>query len=108
MAEEVQYSHPSDIPGLTLICSSKMRNANAMAAKLAAGIVARGYVLDAETATNQVFPILPNSVISALKAYFAFYVWAKSDNDRSVIRLVTSWATDERQIDAFLARLDQA
>lgn len=31
------------------------KHANAMAAKLAAGIVGRGYVLDAETATNQVF-----------------------------------------------------
>jgi threonine aldolase len=78
-----------------------------MAAKLASGIVSGGYSLEAETATNQVFAILPDSVISALTRHFAFYVWRKSDNDHSVIRLVTSWATQEHQIDAFLARLAQ-
>ncbi|BBU32078.1 amino acid lyase (plasmid) [Burkholderia sp. THE68] len=83
------------------------RHANAMAARLAAGIADRGYALDAETATNQVFPILPDSVISALKEHFAFYIWTKAQGDHSVIRLVTSWATDEQQIDAFLARLDK-
>jgi threonine aldolase len=83
------------------------KHANAMAAKLASGIVSGGYALEAETATNQVFAMLPDSVISALKQRFAFYVWRKSDNDRSVIRLVTSWATQEHQVDAFLARLAQ-
>ncbi|MFL9866597.1 aminotransferase class I/II-fold pyridoxal phosphate-dependent enzyme [Paraburkholderia fungorum] len=83
------------------------KHANAMAAKLAAGIVSGGYALEAETATNQVFPVLPDSVISALKQHFAFYVWRKSDNDHSVIRLVTSWATQEHQVDAFLTRLAQ-
>jgi threonine aldolase len=83
------------------------KHANAMAAKLASGIMSSGYALEAPTATNQVFPILPDSVISALKQLFAFYVWRKSDNDHSVIRLVTSWATQEHQVDAFLARLAQ-
>jgi threonine aldolase len=83
------------------------RHANEMAAKLASGIAAGGYGLDAETQTNQVFPIFPDSVISALKHHFAFYIWRKSDSDHSVIRLVTSWATQEHQVDAFLARLGQ-
>lgn len=83
------------------------RHANAMAAKLAAGITSAGYKLAAQTATNQVFPILPNSVIAALEA-FAFYVWAKSDDEHSVIRLVTSWATEEGRVDAFLSRLASA
>jgi len=83
------------------------KHANAMAAKLSSGIVSSGYALDAETATNQVFPLLPDAVISALKQHFAFYVWRKADNDHSVIRLVTSWATQEQQVDDFLARLAQ-
>ena len=32
----------------------------------------------------------------------------KSDDAHSVIRLVTSWATEERQVDAFLERLAPA
>jgi threonine aldolase len=50
---------------------------------------------------------LPDAVISALKQNFAFYVWRKADNDHSVIRLVTSWATEEHRVDAFLAQLAQ-
>ena len=85
---------------------SMARHANAMAAKLAAGIASRGYGFAAETATNQVFPILPNSVVTALQESFAFYVWGRSDDEHSVIRLVTSWATEEGQVDAFLSRLE--
>jgi len=84
---------------------SMARHANAMAAKLAAGITSAGYKLAAETATNQVFPILPNSVIAVLQEAFGFYVWSKSTDEHSVVRLVTSWATDEGQVDAFLSRL---
>jgi threonine aldolase len=93
--------------GIKNLFLENAKHANTMAAKLAAGIVARGYTLDSETATNQVFPVLPDSVICALQRSFSFYVWSKADNDRSVIRLVTSWATDENQVDAFLARLPQ-
>ncbi len=84
------------------------RHANGMAARLAAGITARGHGLAAATQTNQVFPILPNTVIAAMQQDFAFYVWGKSDESHSVIRLVTSWATEEHQVDAFLSRLASA
>ncbi|MCY0857818.1 threonine aldolase family protein [Cupriavidus sp. D39] len=83
------------------------KHANAMALKLASGIMSAGYGLEAETATNQLFPVLPNSVIADLQRQFAFYVWRTVDDDHSVIRLVTSWATQEGQVDAFLARLAQ-
>jgi threonine aldolase len=85
--------------------SSMARHANGMAAKLAAGIASVGYALAAQTETNQVFPILPNAVVAALQKDFAFYVWGKSVAEHSVIRLVTSWATEGAQVDAFLSRL---
>ena len=84
---------------------SLARHANAMAAKLAAGITSRGYALAAQTETNLVFPILPDAVVSALQPKFAFYLWAKPNDEHSVIRLVTSWATDEGNVDSFLACL---
>ena len=84
---------------------SLAQHANAMAAKLAAGLAAQGYTLAAETETNQLFPILPNTAIARLQEAFAFYVWEKSDAEHSVVRLVTSWATQESQVDAFLAYL---
>lgn len=81
------------------------KHANEMAQKLSAGIVDAGYRLSAKTETNQIFTILPNSVIEQLKKYFDFYVWEKFDAEHSVIRLVTSWATDRKQVDEFLRRV---
>ena len=88
--------------------TSLARHANTMAARLAGGIAARGHALAAPTETNQVFAILPDDAIAALQEAFAFYVWSKSGDAHSVIRLVTSWATEEGQVDAFLARLPSA
>lgn len=85
--------------------SSLARHANAMAAKLSSGIVSCGHGLAADTETNQVFAILPNAAVSSLQPHFAFYVWGPAQGDRVVIRLVTSWATEEHQVDAFLSRL---
>ncbi|KGG83717.1 amino acid lyase [Comamonas thiooxydans] len=84
---------------------SLARHANAMAAKLASGIKERGYEFAAETETNQLFPVLPNSVIAKLQQDFSFYIWQKVAHEQSVVRLVTSWATDEHQVDAFLEKL---
>ncbi|OXC77526.1 Low-specificity L-threonine aldolase [Caballeronia sordidicola] len=81
------------------------QHANALAARLASGIVSSGYALQSETVTNQVFAILPDSVVTALKQNFAFYVWGPAHVNHSAIRLVTSWATEERQVDASLSRL---
>lgn len=85
--------------------SSLAQHANDMAAKLATGIVAAGCELASETETNQVFAILPNTTITTLQQHFSFYVWGQTDDEHSVIRLVTSWSTDEAKVDAFLANL---
>ncbi len=75
---------------------------NAMANKLSSAIVDCGYSLAAKTDSNQVFPILPNTLIEKLQQSFDFYLWEKVDNQHSTIRLVTSWATDEVQVDSFI------
>jgi len=84
------------------------RHANAMAAKLSIGITEAGFPFLSPTESNQVFPILPNALIETLLKNFEFYVWAKSDDMHSAVRLVTSWATPETQVDNFLATLQQA
>jgi threonine aldolase len=52
--------------------------------------------------SNQIFPILPNTLIEKLKENFDFYIWEKHDKDNSVLRIVTSWATLENEVDKFL------
>lgn len=80
------------------------RHANAMAQKLAHGIRERGYAFAQDSKTNQLFPIFPDSIIEKLKKDYGFYVWEKT-SDGSVIRLVTSWATPEAAVEAFLKDL---
>ena len=77
-------------------------HANKLSKKLSQAIVRKGYALSAETETNQIFAILPNDLIDKLTAEFAFYVWEKKDENYSIVRLVTSWATDEKQVDKFI------
>jgi len=78
------------------------RHANAMAQKLSTGIVQQGHGLLAPTESNQVFPILPDTLIEKLQRSFDFYVWEKHNDKHSVVRLVTSWSTDESNVDNFL------
>lgn len=78
---------------------------NFMAQRLSSGIAEAGHGFLAETETNQLFPILPNGLIEKLKNDFDFYVWEPHDASSSVIRLVTSWATEESDVDEFLLGL---
>ncbi|MCI9604540.1 MAG: hypothetical protein HFH19_10110, partial [Ruminococcus sp.] len=54
--------------------------------------------------TNQQFVILENERISELKKDVMFSFWEKYDENHTVIRFVTSWATTEED----LAALDRA
>ncbi|MCX8570763.1 threonine aldolase family protein [Aminobacter sp. MET-1] len=83
------------------------RHANDMAMRLSSKISNAGYRFVAETETNQLFPILPNTLIEKIKADFDFYVWEAHDESSSVVRLVTSWATEEAHVDAFAAKLEE-
>ncbi|KFZ25492.1 hypothetical protein V502_00029 [Pseudogymnoascus sp. VKM F-4520 (FW-2644)] len=80
-------------------------HANQMATMLSLGISEVGYKLAAPTETNQVFPILPNALIARLEEEFKFYIWERLTGDQAVIRLVTSWATDQKQVEAFVHRV---
>jgi|SRR5581483_4254467 len=79
--------------------------ANGLAARLAAGL--RG-VPGAEIAcpveANAVFVRLPDAVVTKLrKAGARFYDWAPSQNGRTLIRLVCSFATPESAVAGFVA-----
>lgn len=82
-------------------------HANEMAQKISGNFEKLGYQLAAETETNQVFVVLPQQLIRRLQDSFRFYVWEQLDDGNSVIRLVTSWATDELEVDKFNARVQQ-
>jgi len=78
------------------------RHANGMAQQLSAGLSAiEGIELMGETEANIIFCRMPESVIEGLQAAgFQFYAnrWGPG-----VVRLVTSFATSKREVDAFVA-----
>lgn len=74
-------------------------HANTMAEQIATMFKAAGYSFFAPPCTNQVFPILPNSLLDKLSEKFKFLVETKMNGDYSVDRFVTSWATRQEAID---------
>lgn len=79
------------------------KHANEQAAILTAELKALGVTFLTESTTNQIFPILPNSLIAELEKLYGFYIWSKIDADHSSIRLVTSWATNPEKVTEFIA-----
>lgn len=77
-------------------------HANKMADILREGIRAAGCEFMIETSTNQVFPIFSNELIEILEESYGFFLWETVDEERSAIRLVTSWATKEAEVKGFV------
>ncbi|MFX3619201.1 MAG: low specificity L-threonine aldolase [Sporolactobacillus sp.] len=77
-------------------------HANQMAAKLTKAIRNSGFDFVTDSPSNQIFPIFPDSLIDQLQKQYLFMIWEKIDSKHSAVRLVTSWATKEDQVDAFI------
>lgn len=84
------------------------KHANQMAGLLRHGISKAGYSFLTHSPSNQIFPILPNGLIAKLEKNYSFYIWEKVDAHHSAIRLVTSWATKEEIVLAFIDDLNHA
>ena len=82
------------------------RHANQMAELLKEGLQKKGYSFFLDSPTNQQFLILENSQIGRLKNHVAFSFWEPVDEQRSVVRFATSWATTETQVEELLKLLD--
>jgi len=80
------------------------QHSNAMAKKLADGIKELGYDFLYPVETNLIIPVFPNAVTEKLHELYGFYDWLNLD-DKTAVRLLTSWATQEDKIDGFLADL---
>ena len=77
-------------------------HANAMAEKMADGLKIIGIPFQYPPETNQIFPILSNPLILELEKLYGFHIWQKLNDHQSVIRLVTSWSTEQSHVEMFL------
>ncbi len=75
-------------------------HANEMANKIAFVLKDCGYSFYAQPCTNQLFPIIPNNLLEKLSKEFLFSIQTKIDDQNTVIRFVTSWATTLESVDA--------
>ncbi|MCE5188439.1 MAG: aminotransferase class I/II-fold pyridoxal phosphate-dependent enzyme [Eubacteriales bacterium] len=81
------------------------RHAVAQAQKLTEGLRARGYAMMVESPTNQVFPILPKTLLRELGRSFGYAFWCAVDDENDAVRFCTSWATPPEMVDALLGSI---
>jgi len=79
-------------------------HSNNMAKSLADGISSLGFNFLCPVETNIILPVLPKEVADRLSKCYDFHIWSTKD-DKAVIRLVTSWATPQDMVDAFIKDL---
>ncbi len=82
------------------------RKANVQAMKIKNAFKENGFEFLAETFSNQIFPILGNAQIEELAKNFEFYVWKKIDDEKSAIRIITSWATTDEMVRSFTEQIE--
>lgn len=69
------------------------KNAIDCAAKIRSALRDNGYQIYIEASTNQVFVIIDNDRMQRLSEKVEFGFWGKYDENHTVIRFATSWAT---------------
>lgn len=73
-------------------------HADKMADQIRNTLTSLGYDLYLPGVTNQVFVALPNDLLAELGKEFTFATWEKADEDHTVVRFCTSWATSQENV----------
>ncbi len=81
------------------------RHAIQMADKLRSALREKGYEFFIDSPTNQLFVVMENDKLDALKKSVNVSTWEKKDENHTVVRFVTSWATEEAAIEQLKALL---
>ena len=77
-------------------------HANRLAERLTAGLTSMNIPFLAQSPSNQVFPIFPNSVVAQLEKEFTFEIQEKIDAEHTCIRFVTAWSSTDDDVTALL------
>lgn len=81
------------------------RNAIRMADLLRSAFEEKGYTFYLETSTNQIFIVLENARMRELQDKVVFDFWEKYDENHTVVRFATSWATSETDVEKLISIL---
>lgn len=75
------------------------------AEKIKKAMKEKGYKFAVNSPTNQIFPVIPKTKLQEIKDEFAVGFWEKYDEENDVVRICTSWASDEKEIELFLEKI---
>lgn len=78
------------------------QHSNDMAMMLKKCFADNGFKFFTDSFSNQQFPILPNSIVAELGKKYKYTFTEKYDENSSVIRFVTSWATKKENVEEFI------
>ena len=81
------------------------KHAIVLADKIRRTIDGLGYSYLVAGTTNQVFPILPDTLLAELEKNFTFCEQERVDAENRAVRFCTSWATKEESVDALCEEL---
>ena len=79
--------------------------ANRLGMRMKRAISESGFSFASDSYTNQQFAVLPDALVEALGGHYKFERNGKPDAGHTVVRFVTSWATDETAVERFAADL---
>lgn len=74
------------------------KNAIKTANMLKKALKEKGYTFYIDSPTNQIFLVLEDEKLKQLEEKVAVSFWEKADDNHTIIRLATSWATKEEEI----------
>jgi low specificity L-threonine aldolase len=77
----------------------------AMADRIRAALTAKDYRLAADAPTNQIFLTLNAAQLARLSEHVVMGFWEKRGEDETVMRIATSWATQEADVERLIAVL---
>lgn len=83
------------------------RHAIRMAMNIRDAFAANNFRFMCNSPTNQQFPILTTEQINTLSQKYAFEFWTKTDDDLSVVRFCTSWATREEDVQELVSDIQK-
>lgn len=93
----------------TILCDNlylQLAQQAAQSAKLLAdGMAELGIPMLIDSPSNQLFPVLPNTVVKQLEEQVSFEYWSAVDDTHSCIRFVTAWHTTKEEVEALLTLL---
>lgn len=81
---------------------------NRLALRIKEDLKAKGYTFLYDSCTNQQFPIFPKALVEELSKIFAFSDNGSVSETHRCVRICTSWATKEEDVDALLQAIPHA